>query len=225
MHITARHGVMIIAGILLLLWGISLYTNNAIAKKLETTSLALDTNIAKQELVLSTIADLTKRNEADELTEKIVVDCSAAERVRFEELLGKLSASITRTELTELDGLFYACGRFFADKKSVMAARLAREVTVYEEYIALRSRIIEADDNLTNRVTLWQRIADDELKLAADFTKLVDLQRDIIMSLLAGKNRDSEEIVNTLRSVTDTKNNMTVRVQQIEATRQELINI
>jgi hypothetical protein len=225
MHVSARHITFIIIGILLLLWGISLYTDSVVAKKLDSTSLALQTNIAEQELVLATIADLTKRNEADEITERIVVDCTPTERERFETLLNKLSATITRTELTELDSLFFVCGRYFADKKSVMAARLAREVSVYEEYISLRSRILSTDDALTERVVLWQRVADDELTMAADFTRLVELQRDIIMALLAGKSRDSEEIANTLRDVTEIKNNMTVRVQQIETTRRELQTI
>ncbi len=225
MHVSARHITFIIIGLALLLWGISLYTDSVVAKKLDSTSLALDTNIAKQELVLATIADLTKRNEADEITERIVVDCSPTERQRFETLLDKLSSSITRPELTELDSLFFVCGRYFADKKSVMAARLAREVSVYEEYISLRSRILSTDDSLTDRVDLWQRVADDELTTAADFTRLVELQRDIIMALLAGKSRDSEEIATTLKDVTEIKNNMTVRVQQIESTRRELQKI
>jgi hypothetical protein len=225
MHVSARHITFIIVGLLLLLWGISLYTDSVVAKKLDSTSLALETNIAKQELVLATIADLTKRNEADEITERIVVDCSPTERQRFETLLDKLSSSITRTELTELDSLFFVCGRYFADKKSVMAARLAREVSVYEEYISLRSRILSTNDELTERVSLWQRVADDELTSAADFTRLVELQRDIIMALMAGKSRDSEEITNTPRNVTEIKNNMTVRVQQIETTRRELQTI
>ncbi len=225
MHVSARQITLIIIGIVLLLWGISLYTDSVVTKKLDSTSLALDTNIAEQELVLATIADLTKRNEADEITERIVVDCSPTERQRFETLLDKLSSTITRPELTELDGLFFACGSYFADKKSVMAARLAREVSVYEEYISLRARILSTDDELTERVALWQRVADDELSTAADFTRLVELQRDIIMALLAGKSRDSEEITTTLRNVTDIKNNMTVRVQQIETTRRELQTI
>lgn len=225
MHVSARQITLIIIGLVLLLWGISLYTDSVVAKKLDSTSLALETNIAEQELVLATIADLTKRNEADEITERIVLDCTPTERQRFETLLDKLSSSISRPELTELDSLFFVCGRYFADKKSVMAARLSREVSVYEEYISLRSRILSTDDALTERVALWQRVADDELSTAADFTRLVELQRDIIMALLAGKSRDSEDITSTLRNVTEIKNNMTVRVQQIETTRRELQTI
>ncbi len=225
MHISARQIVISLIIVLVVLLAARHYTNATVAKELETANLALEANIAEQELVLATIADLTKQNGADDITERIVVDCSATERQRFEVLLDKLSSTIIRSELTELDSLFFACGSFFADRKAVMAARLAREVTVYRDYIALRNRILSSEDATADRVDLWQRIADDELELSSDFTKLVDLQRDIIMALLAGKSRDSAEIVSTLTAVAATKNNMTVRIQQIEKARAELVRI
>lgn len=225
MHISGRHIVIGVVALCLLLLAINQYTSTTVARELETANLALEANIAEQELVLATIADLTKQNGADEITARIVVDCSATDRARFEALLNKLSGIITRAELTELDSLFFACGSFFADRKAVMAARLAREVTVYRDYISLRNRIVDLDDESEDRVVLWQRIADDELALSSDFTKLVELQRDIIMTLLAGKNRDSAEISTTLSAVAETKNNMTVRIQQIEKARAELVSI
>ncbi len=198
------------------------YTRFAVTKELENTTLALDAAIAKQELVLTNIADLTKQNNADEITEKIVVDCQPTERARFDVLLGKLSNQITPAELSELDTLFFRCGRFYADRKAVMAARLVREVSVYKEYIALRDRVLNTNDSLSDRVTLWQRVADDELTLANSFASLVDAQRDIIMALLAGKQANSPEVASTLTKVTETKNNMTVTIKQIENARSEL---
>jgi hypothetical protein len=198
------------------------YTRFAVTKELENATLALDAAIAKQELVLTNIADLTKQNNADEITEKIVVDCQPTERARFDVLLGKLSNQITPAELSELDTLFFRCGRFYADRKAVMAARLVREVSVYKEYIALRDRVLNTNDSLSDRVTLWQRVADDELTLANSFASLVDAQRDIIMALLAGKQANSPEVASTLTKVTETKNNMTVTIKQIENARSEL---
>lgn len=225
MHISGRQVLIGIVALTMLFLGVSQYTKSAITRELKTANLALEASIAEQEVVLATIADLTKQNGADEITASIVVDCSASERERFENLLNKLSGAITRTELTELDSLFFACGSFFADRKAVMAARLAREVMVYGDYISLRNRIIAEDSESDERVVLWQRIADDELALSSDFTKLVELQRDIIMTLLAGKDRNSPEISTTLSAVSETKNNMTVRIQQIEKTRSELLSI
>lgn len=225
MHVSGRQLIISIFIIGVAVYAVQLYTNAAVTTKLEAASLALEANIAEQEVVLVTIADLAKQSGADDITERIVVDCSSTERKRFESLLDKLSSTITRTELTELDSLFFACGSFFADRKAVMVARLTREVAVYRDYIALRNRVLSADPVGEERVELWQRIADDELLLSSDFNKLVDLQRDIIMALLAGKSRDSAEIADTLAEVSQTRNNMTVRIQQIENTRAELLSI
>jgi hypothetical protein len=225
MHITPRQLLIGLFVLGVTVYAVQLYTNATVATKLEAASLALEANIAEQEVVLVTIADLAKQSGADEITERIVVDCSPSERQRFESLLNKLSGVISRAELVELDGLFFACGSFFADRKAVMVARLIREVAIYQDYINLRNRVLSSDTVGEERVALWQRIADDELLLSSDFNKLVTLQRDIIMSLLAGKSRDSAEIASTLAAVTQTRNNMTVRIQQIENTRAELLSI
>src|SRR5690606_5572118 len=94
----------------------------------EETLLSVDLRIAEQELLLVTIADLARRTEADAVTNRIVVDCSADERREFDTLLDTLGLSITPAELRQLDTLFYKCGSFYADRKAVMAARLYREV-------------------------------------------------------------------------------------------------
>jgi hypothetical protein len=225
MHVSGRQLIIGVIAVGICLYGINLYTKATVATKLEAASLALEANIAEQEVVLVTIADLAKQSGADEVTERIVVDCAPTERVRFESLLDKLSTSISRAELLELDNLFFACGSYFADRKAVMVARLIREVAVYRDYIALRNRVLASDAVGEDRVVLWQRIADDELLLSEDFNKLVNHQRDIIQALLAGKSRDSAEIAGTLQAVTDTRNNMTVRISQIESTRAELLSI
>lgn len=224
MHISGKQFVFAVGIIILFFVGVRYYTSTVVANKLENTSLALEASIAEQEVVLATIADLTKQNEADEITERIVVDCNPAKRQRFEALLDKLSLNINQSELSELDVLFFDCGSFFADRKSVMAARLMREVVVYKDYISLRNKVLNSEYG-TERVVLWQRIADNELALAQNFTNLVELQRDIIMTLLAGKSRESIEINSTLTKVAEIKNNMTVQIQQIENTRKELLSI
>jgi hypothetical protein len=201
------------------------YTNSVVDRELKQANLTLKTAIAEQELVVATVADLVRQSGADEVTEKIVVDCSATERQKFETLLDKLSASISKPELTELDSLFFRCGSFYADRKGVMAARLIREVSVYRDYIELRAEIISGDEELLKRVVYWQQVAESELLLASDFDKLVELQRDIIMTLLAGKDRTSPEISSTLEHVALVKNNMTVLTKQVENARAELRTI
>jgi len=218
-------GGAIVGGVLLGAYFINGYINRSIDQTLENTTYALEAHIAEQELLLNTIADLTRQLGADEITEQIVVDCSPIERERFDTLLGQLSTNISQSDLRELDTLFYKCGSYYADRKSVMAARLIREVAVYKDYLALRDNIVGNTDKDTARADTWQQVATMELELADDFNRLVDLQGDIILTLLAGKSRTSPEIEATLLAVTETRNMMTVKTQQIERLRGELRSI
>ncbi len=204
------------------LGAVHLYTRSVVKDELSRANMAIDIQIKDQELALVEIADLTRQNGADEVTEDIVVDCAPTERQRFDNLLNQLSNTITKSELTELDGLFFKCGRFFADRKAIMAVRLEREVSVYSHYVVLRGQLIGPDEVLTKRHQLWEQVAKDELALATEFNQLVDLQREIIMTLLAGKDRTSPEISATLARVSDVRNSMTIRVSQIEGARAEL---
>jgi len=99
---------------------------------------------------------------------------------------------------------------------------LLREVSVYESFIELREQTSELEQASLDRVNQWRQIADIELSIAADFNRLVELQGDIILTLLAGKNRNSPEIAATLEAVTTTRNNMTVQTKQVENIRTKL---
>ncbi len=198
------------------------YVTSSIDDKLEKTALALDAQIAKQDLMLTTIADLSRQSGADEITEKIVVDCAPNERERFDLLLNQLSGTITSVELKELDILFYKCGRFYADRKAVMSARLLREVQIYQENIALRESVVGVDEVLKQKAVNWQQVSEMEMKLSEHFNNLVELQGDIILTLLAGKSRTSPEITSTLEEVSKTRSEMAVLSQQIEKLRTEM---
>jgi len=100
-----------------------------------------DTLIKDQEIVLVSLAEITRRNGADEPTARIIKDCAPLDRARFDSLLDLLSSTISPTELAELNTLFYKCGSFFSDSKAVMATKLAREVDIYSEFLNLQSII------------------------------------------------------------------------------------
>jgi hypothetical protein len=211
--------------VLIVLFVGHIYTKSQVDAALQNTHLALDTMIAEQEVILVTIADLVKQSAADAITERIIVDCSGSERQQFDALLNKLSVTISPSELRELDTLFLKCGRFYADRKSVMAARLIREVAVYKAHITLKQQTGVLDEIALSRVVRWQQIAETELEIAKNFTTLVDLQGDIILTLLAGKDRTSPEITATLDTVKETRDAMTVQTKQIEKLREELRTI
>jgi len=217
--IVNRYYIFIAGLIVIGVIGAHWYASTAVARALDTTRLTLVAQIAEQEVVLQNVADLTRQGEADEVTKRIVVDCSSTERDRFETLLNRLSAAINNTELRELDSLFFKCARFFADRKSVMATRLVRETDVYRDRINLYNRVVPGSETLDNKVVLWQQIAEDELELATLYNQLVELQRDIILALLAGKDRTSDDINKTLEAVNQTRSAMIVLTQQVENAR------
>jgi hypothetical protein len=209
--------LIVIISLVLAIIGVKLLIDDRVATANEKSLLALEAKVAEQDLLLSQIADLTRTNGADEITEKIIVDCSAVERARFDTLLDQLSTTISTTEIRELDMLFYKCARFYADRKSVMAARLFREVEVYGEYVRLYGYILGETNQVNDeRVLLWKQIADAELKLAQHFNSLVVMQGKIIAALLAGQTKDSTDITNTLSDVSNIRDEMTMLSKQIE---------
>jgi hypothetical protein len=218
---------VVIALLLLLIVGATtVLVRQKVAEANEKTILALEAQVANQERLIFQIAELTKTSGADVITQKIVVDCSANERARFDSLLDSLSGSITQAEIKELDSLFYKCARFYADRKSVMAARLVREVEVFAEYNRLYQYIKNSDtDETYTRVVLWQQLAESEMSLAGHFNTLVALQGDIITALLNGQTKDSTDIKNTLVQVAETRDQMTMLTKQIENFQTELRSI
>ena len=92
---------LIIAGVITLFiisfFGIKQYLYGQ--SKLALTQ--IDAAISAQELLLVKLADITRVNGADAPTERIIVDCKATQRQRFDVLLDSLSGAITAVELAE----------------------------------------------------------------------------------------------------------------------------
>ncbi len=169
-------------------------------ERLEDLKNELLVQVSKQQALLTTIAETTARNGADDVTEKIVKDCSIDERTQFDSLLGRLDAGLPQTDLVTLERLFGRCGTFYAERKSVMVARFEREVEVYEHYVTQLSHISAAGNQDFN-VPLWKQLVEDEKKQSAEFTALVENQDKIISALLSGKSAASPEIKTILTEV------------------------
>jgi hypothetical protein len=156
--------------------------------------------ISEQQTLLFAIAETTARNGADEITERVVKDCSIEERTEFDALLGRLNSSLSKTELTTLERLFGRCGSFYAERKSVMVARLEREVEVYENYVTQLEQIGRVNTK-DFKVELWKQLVDDENKQSIEFGSLVQHQDKIISALLEGKSVTSPDIKKILDEV------------------------
>jgi hypothetical protein len=212
---TTRVTVVLILAVILL---ISLYfvVRYTITAHNRTTAAELETLIFNQEKLLISLAEATRVNGADSATERIIIDCKADERQRFDTLLDLLSTTISNEQLRELNTLFYKCGSFYADRKSVMATRLIREVEVFSEYVTLRNILSKTSFNNSPKIEAWQKLAEAELKTAEYFNQLVLHQGTIINLLNTGKIAASPEVVAVLGLVSTVRGQMLVLGTQIE---------
>lgn len=180
--------------------------------------------ISEQRTLLYTIAETTARNGADEVTERIVRDCSLDERTQFDELLGKLNQGLSQNNLVTLERLFGRCGSFYAERKSVMVSRLEREVEVYETYVKQLEQIGGVDVADFN-VQTWKELVAAEQKQSQEFNTLVAHQDNIISELLLGKSANSSEIKAILDQVKTVQQALAEANTAASETRQQLISL
>ncbi|MCA9360566.1 hypothetical protein KC730_01600, partial [Candidatus Kaiserbacteria bacterium] len=163
---------------------------------------------------------------ADAVTESIVKDCSINERLQFEELLGKLDSKLSQAQLVELERLFGRCGAFFSERKSVMVAKLVREVEILNNYVT-QLNVILNDENDSDEFLLetWTELAIEEKKRSDQLAELVQLQDKIITALLNGKSVQSTEILGIMQTVKEVQENLTLSNIKATEARAKLITL
>jgi len=179
----------------------------------------------KQQLLLTSIAETVSRNGADDVVESIVIDCSMAERSEFDRLLGLLNSGLNTSELTELERLFSRCGAFYSERKSIMSSRMNREVDIYETFVNQLSVIQGENLNDKYNLKLWRALAEEEQKQTHLFSKLVNLQERIILTLLEGKAISSPEIATILAEVKEVQENISLANIKASEIRNQIIPI
>ncbi len=217
--ITIKNSVFLLLGVGL----VYLFVSSAVDNRFREIEINTRTQIAEQEAILAAIAETTARNGADAVTESIVRDCNMNERSRFDTLLGSLDSGLPRAELIELERLFGRCGTFFSERKSVMVARLSREIEIFEDYVAHLSIITDSDLTAEYSVEQWKALAAEEQKQSELFGELVRLQDQIISSLLAGNTIDSAEMEDILLQVREVQETLIVANAQAGNIRSELV--
>lgn len=215
-------GILTILLLVAAVWYISILI---VTERTENVTSLIKVQVAEQRALLTSIAETTARNGADQVTESVIRDCSVSERTSFDSLLGRLDAGLSRTELVELERLFGRCGSFYAERKLVMSSRLEREIGVYENYVLQLAELTSERSVGEYQIETWKRLSEQEQALSTEFSKLVDLQDNIISTLLEGKSRDSEEIQAILREVRDTQDRLIIANSQTTTTRTELTNL
>jgi hypothetical protein len=175
------------------------------ATRVAAARATLESTIEQQRVTLETLSEITARNGGDEVTDLIIKDCSVEERKAFDALLGRLDSGLAHVELETLDRLFGRCGYFFAHRKSIMVARLEREVALYKTFVSQLETITGSSMQDEYMVNNWTMLVDNENKQRELFMNLVLLQDQIIATLLQGKFTTSNEIQTILNEVKETQ--------------------
>lgn len=194
-----------------------------VGERLESIRYQAEVDIADQTALLTTITEVMARGGADAVAESIIKDCESGERNRFDTLLSRLDSGLMRNELLELERLFDRCGRFYAERKSVMVARLDREIDIYQVLIDRLSSVTEKDERAGYRIDEWKKLVDYEHSQSDLFNQLVVLQGEIISTLLAGNAPGSAEIAQHLTEVREAQEMLTYNGIQIANLRSALL--
>lgn len=180
--------------------------------------------ISEQETQLAALAELTDRDGADAVVERIIKDCSPENRGRFDTLLSKLG-ELNAAELKEIEQLFNACGNFYAERKAVMVARLEREYEIYLDFIEILSLVDESASVATYNVEGWRALVDKEKERSELSTKLVNIQGQIITALLENMPIASERMQLLMVEGQQTKERLSSLSTDIDLLRQEILDL
>lgn len=179
--------------------------------------------ISKQQTLLVGVAETTARNGADVVTESIIKDCSVVERTEFDDLLGRLDKGLSKTELVKLESLFSRCGSFYAERKSLMVSRLAREVEVYITHVEQLETLSNNSVFETYKIDAWKQLVEQERTQSEFFSSLVTRQDTIISTLMSGSRADSVEMKAVLKKAQETQESLIATNRQAAGTRATLI--
>ena len=180
--------------------------------------------IADQTDTLSSIAEIMDRDGIDAVVSQVIKDCAQSDRERFDTLLGNL-ATLSSSQLVEVERLFASCGNFYAERKAVMLMRLAREYEVYVSYVDLLSRFDSRTKTVTYPVDSWKALVDLEASRSQLALKLVEIQHDIITELRNGATISSEAIKTQITRANEVKETLTYTGEQIDRLRESIINL
>lgn len=215
----------ILAGTLLALLLFGVLAKTVISERLEDFRTVVELQQAEQRALLISLAETTARNGADTVTESVIRDCSTVDRDRFDILLSQLNNSLSLGELNELERLFGRCGSFYAERKTLMVSRMAREFAVYKGYTT-QLEALTGDSHLeAAQIPEWEALIAYEQSQSQLFSNLVELQDQIINTLLAGKSSQSDEIKAILGEVREIQENLQLANTQAASMRSEIISL
>lgn len=184
----------------------------------------VELRIAKQEAVLIAIAEVTDRDGADAVVSSVLKDCSTEDRQQFDQMLGSL-AMLKGAELVKVNQLFSACGNFYAERKAMMVARFVREFEVYQDYVELRTLVDSRTLTITYPVESWLELVGLEQRRSDLFSELVQIQGEIITTLLDDVSIDSERMQKSVVRAQEVKDTISYTGAKIDTLRDAIVGL
>ena len=216
-----QYVIMVVVGLLvagLAFWGVTEYGNRqSVAFVTE-----IENKIESERQKLVSMTEIIGKNQVDEVTESLVRDCSLDNRLKFDNLLSRLE-SLNASELNEIQLLFDGCAGFFALQKSVMTSRMEREYQAYEDFVNLFVTHGGAKSKDAYKLGAWKELVELQKKRSQLATRLVAVQRNIILALQNGASTESEEIQPMLSKARNINEESFVVNQQAGELRSSLI--
>ena len=200
---------------------VAVLANALAAQRLSAYSDQLESDIADVKNTLLHLVTIGAGNGADELTDRVLIDCSSIERERFDILLGSLDKNLDQEALTELDRLFGRCGGYYAERKAFLTARLEQELVFYKQLITQRSELTDSNDLQDDCFSGLNYLPESEQSKL--FNELVTAQDKIIQAVISSQSTTDEAVVTASQEAREIQENLLLASTQAGMVRDELI--
>lgn len=176
---------------------------------------AIRAQLVRQEVLMSSLAELTDRNGAD--TEIAAVITACQRRAEYESLLTNLG-SLSKKDLVVLQNLYEECGYIEPTTKALMVGKLEREFRAFEELQGLLA-LLTTEDIIEYRRDVWEGIVSGEKMRSALLTDLGNIQEEIISALISGATVSSGNVQTLVNNAQDIGQRLIVYDRDIDKAR------
>lgn len=150
----------------------------------------IELHISDQEKRMYTLADITDRNGADEVVSSIIADCPR--RSEYESQLAKLNV-LPKKDLVTIQNLFESCGNFYAERKALMVATLARELENTKTFVDLL-QLFDVKEAKQYRLEKWEELVRLEKERSSLLSEQTSIQEKIITLLISGSTPNNKDV-------------------------------
>jgi hypothetical protein len=211
MHIQVTLTLLLIAGAIVLGVVVAHYNERDMVSHITH-------NLDVQKVHLRELALIVDRNGADETVAQIVLDCS--ERTEYETLLTDL-ATLNKSDLVKVQGLFESCGNFYNQRKALMVMKLSLVVEQYTELTQLLEGVQHTRAE-SYQLEKWIELVELEKNRSTTLHDQTAIQAHIITLLISGTSANNKEVQALVKEAQSMGELLTVNDHKIDTLRDSL---